>query len=96
MAIPKRNRSTRKVAREGANPEAASKTEKATMFHIKVGLRPKRSASRPNINAPRGRAANVKNTASETFFTSTWNVLAISLNMNTMRKKSNASRVQPR
>ncbi len=78
------------------SPEAASRIENARMFHISVGLRPNRSASLPNTKAPMGRAANVKNVASTTSFTSTWKVVAMSLNMNIMRKKSKASRVQPR
>ena len=71
MAIPKRNRTIKKVVRVGANPEAPSSSENARMFHISVGLRPNRSASLPNMNAPMGRAARVKNTASATLLTST-------------------------
>ena len=66
------------------------------MFHVSVGLRPNRSASRPNRNAPTGRMPSVRRTAVETTCMLECSSAAMSLNMKTMRKKSNASSVQPK
>ena len=50
----------------------------------------------PNTSAPNGRAASVSVLATTTAATSAWNSAAMALNMNTIRKKSKASSVQPR
>ncbi len=71
IAMPNKKRNAKKLVRDGANPETPSRTEKAKMFHISVGLRPNRSASLPKTKAPMGRAARVKNVASTTLLTST-------------------------
>ncbi len=63
---------------------------------MSVGLRPNRSARRPNSKAPTGRMPKVSSTAVDTTCMLECNSAEMSLNMNTMRKKSNASRVQPR
>ena len=66
------------------------------MSIISTGLRPKRSARKPNSKAPNGRAASVRVTAKPTVLISLPNSAAIAFSMNTIRKKSNASSVQPR
>ena len=96
MAMPNKARTSRSVVIVGANPDAISSSEYARMFHVSVGLRPNRSASRPNRNAPTGRMPSVKRTAVETTCMLECRSAAMSLNIKTMRKKSNASSVQPR
>ena len=96
MAKPKAVRSTNSTARLGARPEASSSTENNRMSTISTGRRPNRSASMPNTSAPNGRAASVSMLATATAGTSVWNCLAMAENMNTIRKKSKASSVQPR
>ncbi|MGF6792947.1 hypothetical protein OKW27_007284 [Paraburkholderia sp. 35.1] len=66
------------------------------MLIISVGRRPYLSASQPKINAPSGRIIKVSMIATVTEGMSVLNSCAISFNTNTIRKKSNASRVQPR
>src|ERR1700744_1777931 len=93
MATPNKKRSARNVQSVGANPEAASSSENARMFHMSVGLRPNRSARRPKRKAPIGRAARVKKVASAPLLTSTWKDARISFNMKNMRKKSKTNKV---
>src|SRR5579872_516278 len=50
----------------------------------------------PNTSAPNGLAASVRVLATTTLPMSVWNSVAMALNMNTIRKKSKASSVQPR
>ena len=50
----------------------------------------------PNTSAPKGRAARVRVLATTTAGRSAWNSAAMALNMKTIKKKSKASRVQPR
>jgi hypothetical protein len=66
------------------------------MLIISSGLRPNRSASRPKMKAPTARIANVRVTATVTAVMETPNSCAISLNTNTMMKKSKASSAHPR
>ncbi len=49
-----RKRNIKKVVSDGAKPDAPSRIENARMFHIRVGLRPNRSASLPKTKAPIG------------------------------------------
>ena len=65
-------------------------------FAISVGRRPKRSASRPKMNAPSARRNRVSVIAHVTVVRSVPNSFAMSLITNTMMKKSKASSVQPR
>ncbi len=85
-----------KVVSDGAKPEANSNSEKRMMSAISTGRRPKCSASQPNRNAPMGRAASVQKMATETASMSVPNSAAMAFSMKTIRKKSKASRVQPR
>src|SRR5579859_2277575 len=66
------------------------------MLIISVGLRPHLSAMAPKIKAPSGRKTKVRNTASATLETSTWNSAAIGLMQKMSRKKSSESSDQPR
>ena len=66
------------------------------MLTIRVGRRPQRSAARPNKYAPTGRIANVSKMANVTSVIWVLNSCAMSLSTNTSRKKSKASRVQPK
>ena len=50
----------------------------------------------PNTSAPNGRAARVSVLAMATAGMSAWNSAAMARNMNTIKKKSKASRAQPR
>ena len=59
-------------------------------------FRPYRSAISPKMNAPIGRKASVTVMVSASCASVLWNSLAIAVSANTTRKKSNASRVQPR
>ena len=93
---PNKARTISRAVMLGAKPEASSRIENAQMFHMSAGLRPKRSASRPNRKAPIGRIARVRNKAVEPTCMLECRSAEMSLNMNTIKKKSNASRVQPR
>ena len=96
MAMPNRARQMRKLVSEGAKAEARPKTENETMFSIRVGRRPKRSAIRPKRRAPTGRMTSVQKIASAMDLMLTWKSAAIALRQRVRRKKSNASSVQPR
>ena len=84
------------TVRLGAKPDANSRIEYSRTSIINVGRRPKRSAMRPKIQAPRARIANVSVIAQVTAVMLVPNSLAMSVSTNTMMKKSNASNVQPR
>src|SRR6516225_8533145 len=58
--------------------------------------RPYRSASRPNRNAPTGRNASVAVRVSAISASVLWNSRPMAVRQETTRKKSKASRVQPR
>ncbi len=58
--MPNSARATRKTPNVGANADATANTEKLTTFSISIGLRPNRSASRPNTSAPTGRISSVQ------------------------------------
>ena len=96
IAIPNRARSTSRVVRLGEKPDSNSSSEKHAMLTISVGRRPYLSASQPKINAPTGRITRVSIMPKATAGIFVLNSAAISFNTNTIRKKSNASRVQPR
>ena len=59
-------------------------------------LRPYRSAISPKMNAPIGLNASVTVIVSAIWASVLWNSFAIAVSAKTTRKKSNASRVQPR
>src|SRR5579862_1259226 len=69
---------------------------KNAMFAIKIGRRPKRSASRPNTNAPIGRVIKLAVMVNAISEIGRWNSLAIAETQNTRTKKSKASTVHPR
>ena len=96
MAMPNSARQTRKLCSVGAKAEASSKTEKAMTLTISVGRRPYFSAMAPKRKAPTGRMTRVQNIASATCLQPTWKVTAIAFRQKVSRKKSKASRVQPR
>ena len=96
MAKPNRARRIISTVSVGAKAQANSRPENNRMSITSTGRRPNRSASMPNTRAPKGRAARVRVLATATAGMSVWNSLAMALNMNTIRKKSKASRVQPR
>ncbi len=83
------------IGRVGANPEAHSSTENVSTLAMRTGLRPKRSAKRPNSSAPTTRKANVSVIAQLTTVTVEPNSLAMSPMTNSRLKKSKASSVQP-
>ncbi len=59
IAMPYSARRIRNTVSVGAKPVANSSAEYSTTSTISVGRRPKRSASRPNRNAPIARVASV-------------------------------------
>src|SRR6185437_2169757 len=66
------------------------------MLIISTGLRPKRSASRPKMKAPRGRNARVRVSAQATPEIGTLKLSATSASTKTRTKKSKASSDQAR
>jgi hypothetical protein len=96
MAKPNKARIMSSWVNDPARPDKAEKAENARITIIRIGRRPKRSASNPKKSAPNGRAARVTKIATATDFTSVPNSTEIAFSMNTSRKKSNASSVQPR
>src|ERR1039458_7394795 len=94
--MPNSARQTRKLDNVGASAEASSNAEKAMTLTMSVGRRPYFSAMEPKRNAPTGRMARVQKMASSACLRPVWKVTAMAVRQKVSRKKSKASRVQPR